>query len=123
MACSSSEIFWAVLFQSQLNLPKRKISLLQAIRQGFFPALVAPSKYRVVYKSQQPVKFAGFSARLRRLLSLLHESRYVAELMIIRSHNRLLFTTLWLLKNLKKTLKYTAKHAWKFSITENCTPL
>ena len=35
--------------------------------------------YRVVYKSQQPAKFAGFSARFHRLLSLLHESRYVEE--------------------------------------------
>ena len=34
----------------------------------------------VVYKSQQPAKFAGFSARFRRLLSLLHESKYVEEM-------------------------------------------
>ena len=33
--------------------------------------------HRVVYKSRQPVKFTGFSARFRRLLSLLHEPRYV----------------------------------------------
>ena len=32
---------------------------------------------RVVYKSRQPAKSASFSARFRRLLSLLHESRYV----------------------------------------------
>ena len=59
---------------------------------------------RVVYKSPQPAKFAGFSAKFRRLLSLLHESGYVKEMMFIRSHNCLLFTKLWLLKNLKKTL-------------------
>ena len=39
---------------------------------------------RVVYKSRQPAKFAGFSARFRRLLSLLHEPRYV-EMMFIRA--------------------------------------
>ena len=61
--------------------------------------------HRVVYKSRQPAKFAGFSARFRRLLSLLHESRYVKEMMYIRSHNCLLFTKLQLLKNLKKTLQ------------------
>ena len=47
-----------------------------------------------LFKGQQPAKFAGFSARFRRLLSLLHESRYVKEMMFIRSHNRLLFTKL-----------------------------
>ena len=36
---------------------------------------------RVVYKSREPAKFAGFSARVRRLLSLLlHESKYVVEM-------------------------------------------
>ena len=55
---------------------------------------------RVVYKSRQAAKFAGFSARFRRLLSLLHKSRYVEEMMFYR----LLFTKLRLLKNLKKTL-------------------
>ena len=35
---------------------------------------------RVVYKSRRPAKFAGFSARFRRLLSLLHESKYVEEM-------------------------------------------
>ena len=35
---------------------------------------------RVVYKSRQPAKFAGFSARFRRLLLLLHESKYVEEM-------------------------------------------
>ena len=35
---------------------------------------------RVVYKSRQPAKFAGFSARFRRLLSLLHKSKYVEEM-------------------------------------------
>ena len=40
---------------------------------------------RVVYKSRQPANFAGFSARFRRLLSLLHEPRYVEEMMFIRS--------------------------------------
>ena len=35
---------------------------------------------RVVYKSRQLAKFAGFSARFRRLLSLLHESKYVEEM-------------------------------------------
>ena len=43
------------------------------------------NKTRVVYKSRQPVKFAGFSARFRRLLSLLRESRYVKEMMFMRS--------------------------------------
>ena len=58
---------------------------------------------RVVYKSRQLVNFAGFSARFPWLLSLLHGSRYVEEMMFIRSHNRLLFTKLWLLKNLKNS--------------------
>ena len=40
---------------------------------------------RVVYKSRQPANFAGFSARFRRLLSLLHEPRYAEEMMFIRS--------------------------------------
>ena len=40
---------------------------------------------RVVYKSRQPANFAGFSARSRWLLSLLHEPRYVEEMMFIRS--------------------------------------
>ena len=35
---------------------------------------------RVVYKSRQPAKFAGFSARFCQLLSLLHESKYVEEM-------------------------------------------
>ena len=35
---------------------------------------------RVVYKSRQPAKFAGFSARFRWLLSLLHKSKYVEEM-------------------------------------------
>ena len=36
---------------------------------------------RVVYKSRQPAKFASFSARFGRLLSLLlHESKYVVEM-------------------------------------------
>ena len=59
---------------------------------------------RVEYKSQQLEKFAGFSARFCWLLLLLHKSRYVKEMMSIRSHNRLLFTKLQLLKNLKKTV-------------------
>ena len=42
-------------------------------------------QFRVVYKSRQPAKFAGFSARFRRLLSLLHKPRYVEEMMFIRS--------------------------------------
>ena len=57
---------------------------------------------RVVYKSRQPAKFVGFSFRFCRLLSLLHESRYVQEMMFIRSPNCLLFTKLRLIKNLKK---------------------
>ena len=60
--------------------------------------------FRVVYDSWQPAKFASFSARFRRLLSLLHQSRYVEEMMFVRSHNHLHFTKLQLLKNLKKTL-------------------
>ena len=35
---------------------------------------------RVVYKSWQPAKFAGFSARFHRLLSLLHKSKHVEEM-------------------------------------------
>jgi len=35
---------------------------------------------RVVYKSRQPAKFAGFSTSFRQLLSLLHESKYVEEM-------------------------------------------
>ena len=35
-----------------------------------------PFADRVVYNSWQPAKFAGFSARFSRLLSLLHGSRY-----------------------------------------------
>ena len=57
---------------------------------------------RVVYKSQQPAKFTSFSARFSQLLSLLHESRYVQEMMFIKSHNCLLFTKLWLTKKLKE---------------------
>ena len=40
---------------------------------------------RVVYKSRQPAKFAGFSVRFRRLLSLFEESRHVEEMMFMRS--------------------------------------
>ena len=61
---------------------------------------------RVVYNSPQPAKFTSFSAMFRRLLSLLHKSRYVEEMMFIRSHNHLLFTKLQLLKILIKTLHY-----------------
>ena len=61
-------------------------------------------EHRVVYKRRQPAKFAGFSARFWRLLSLLHKSRYVEEMMFIRSQNRLLFTKLQLLKNFTKML-------------------
>ena len=60
------------------------------------------SATRVVYKSRQPANFTGFSARFCQLLSLLHESRYVKEMMFIRSHNCLLFTKLQLLKNLRR---------------------
>ena len=42
-------------------------------------------KSRVVYKSRQPAKFAGFSVRFRRLLSLFEESRHVEEMMFMRS--------------------------------------
>ena len=59
---------------------------------------------RVVYKSRQPAKFAGFSARFRRLLSLLHESKHSLNMSRRWTPNRLLFTKLRLLKNLKKTL-------------------
>ena len=46
-----------------------------------FKMLVALTRLgRVVYKSRQPAKFAGFSAMFRRLLSLLHESKYVEEM-------------------------------------------
>ena len=41
--------------------------------------------FRVVYKSRQPAKFAGFSVRFRRLLSLFEESRHVEEMMFMRS--------------------------------------
>ena len=41
----------------------------------------AERSLRVVYKSRQPAKFASFSARFRRLLSLLHKPRYVEEMM------------------------------------------
>ena len=40
---------------------------------------------RVVYKSRQPAKFAGLSARFCRLLWLRQESRYAEEMMFIRS--------------------------------------
>ena len=46
----------------------------------FYSSVVAFGTIRVVYKSRQPAKFAGFSARFRRLLSLLHESKYVEEM-------------------------------------------
>ena len=42
--------------------------------------VVDPLSLRVVFKSQQPAKCAGFSARFRQLLSLLHESKYVEEM-------------------------------------------
>ena len=42
--------------------------------------LYDPLSLRVVFKSQQPAKCAGFSARFRQLLSLLHESKYVEEM-------------------------------------------
>ena len=77
---------------------------------NIFQALL---RSRVVYKSQQLAKFAGFSARFCRLLSLLHEYRCVKEMMFIRSHNHLLFTKLQLLKNLKKTL-------WEVSSIKTC---
>ena len=69
----------------------------------------------LVYKSQQPANFGGFSARFRWLLSLLHESRYVEE-MFITSYNCLLFTKLWLLKNLKKTLHGNVLLNWKVQV-------
>ena len=50
-------------------------------RATFFEIAV----YRVVYKVQQPAKFAGFSARFCQLFSLLHESRCFEEVMFIRS--------------------------------------
>ena len=43
------------------------------------------SRPGVVYKSRQPAKFAGFSVRFRRLLSLFEESRHVEEMMFMRS--------------------------------------
>ena len=53
--------------------------------------------FRVVYKSWQSAKLAGFFARFCQLLSLPHQSRYVEEMMFIRSHNHQLFTKLRLL--------------------------
>lgn len=50
--------------------------------KGFFAAYI---RRRVVYKSRQPAKFAGFSVRFRRLLSLFEESRHVEEMMFMRS--------------------------------------
>ena len=48
--------------------------------------IMGPYKYRVVYKSRQPAKFAGFSVRFRRLLSeLFEESRHVEEMTFMRS--------------------------------------
>ena len=47
-------------------------------------------------------KFAGFSARFRRLLSLLHESKYVEEM----DPQPSTFQKVRLLKNLKKTLHF-----------------
>ena len=61
-----------------------------------------PNEQQGCNKSRQ--LFACFSARFCRLLSLLYESRYVEEMMFIRSHNCLLFTKLQLLKNFKKML-------------------
>jgi len=69
---------------------------------------------RVVYKSRQPAKFAGFSARFRRLLSLLHESKHSLNMSRRWTHNRLLFTKLRLLKNLKKTLDTFWEKRWSF---------
>ena len=61
---------------------------------------------RVEYKSPQPAKFAGFSARFRQLLSLLHESKHSLNMLRRWTHNHLLFTKLRLLKSLKKTLYF-----------------
>ena len=46
-------------------------------------------KCRIVHKSRQLAKFASFSARFCRLLSLLRESRYGKEMTFIRSKLRL----------------------------------
>ena len=67
-----------------------------------------------VYNSLQPAKFAGFSARFHRLLSLLQKPRYVKEMMFIRSHNRLLFKTL-------ATSKLTENAAKKLNIVYHLT--
>ena len=52
------------------------------------------------YKSWQPAKFACFSARCRRLLSLLHKSKYVEQM----DPQPSTFRKLRLLKNLKETM-------------------
>ena len=57
-------------------------------------------KFRVVYMSWQLANFPGFSARFRRLLSLLHKSKYVEEM----DPQPSTFHKTRLLKNLKKTL-------------------
>ena len=62
-----------------------------AVKVSFRVSCKEIQKYRVVFKSRQPAKFASFSARFRWLLSLLHKLKYVEEMMCIRSHNRLLF--------------------------------
>ena len=78
---------------------------LYQINRTLFEMADEQPSCRVVYKSWQPAKFAGFSASFHRLLSSLHESRYmyVEEMMFMKSHNHLLFTKLRLLINLKKT--------------------
>ena len=43
-------------------------------------SILIPDIDAVIYKSRQPAKFAGFSTRFRRLLSLLHGSKYVEEM-------------------------------------------
>ena len=57
-----------------------------------------------------PVSLPGFASYL-----LLYESRYVEEMMFIRSHNLLLFTKLQPLKNLKKMLSIIKMYLYIYS--------
>ena len=66
----SHDLSHLVVFLEKKLDSKKMASLLPGVSVGTGKFC---RKGKVVCKSQQPAKFAGFSARFRRLLSLLHE--------------------------------------------------
>ena len=97
--CDCCRIKWTIVYKKLFPLDCSLSSLDESkpfhkVRRRTVKATISSSRHPVscllrcwtpllswvVYKSRQLAKFAGFSARFHRLLSLLHESKYFEEM-------------------------------------------